>query len=98
MAIAELLETGTLEPVGVVAKRRTGRRPGPSTIWRWCTQGLRGGRIKLEACFHCGRWQTTEAAFARFLEAQTIAQRQAPPSKYVPSDITDEALAACGLL
>lgn len=96
MAVAELLETGTLEHVGVIAKRITGRRPTPSTIWRWCTQGLRGGRIRLACAFHAGRWCTTEDAFRAFIEAQTQAQIECPPSKYAVA--SDAALRAAGLL
>ncbi len=64
---------GELEHVMTVAKRRTGKRPHPSTVWRWCKKGVRGGSIKLAAIFHGGYWQTTEAAFDAFLQDETEA-------------------------
>ncbi|WP_339743364.1 DUF1580 domain-containing protein [uncultured Rubinisphaera sp.] len=65
--------SGELEHVMTVAKRRTGKRPHPSTVWRWCKKGVRGGSIKLAAIFSGGYWQTTDAAFNKFLQDQTDA-------------------------
>lgn len=89
---AELLH-GTLEHVAIVAKRRTGKRPHPSSIWRWVKKGVRGGSIKLRAIYHAGYWQTTDAAFDAFLQAQTQAA-------FAQSDgnVTDDELKAAGLL
>lgn len=60
-----------LEPVATVAKRITGKRPSPATIYRWCRKGLAGGRIRLKWVFHSGAMHTTEAAFREFIAAQT---------------------------
>ncbi|QDT34826.1 DUF1580 domain-containing protein [Thalassoglobus polymorphus] len=90
---AKLLE-GTLEHVASVAKRRTGKRPHPSSIWRWVKKGMRGGTIKLSAIYHSGTWQTTDAAFDAFLQAQT----QAAMAQQDDGSVTDEELKAAGLL
>lgn len=90
---SKLLE-GTLEHVAVVAKRRTGKRPHPSSIWRWVKKGVRGGSIKLKAIYHSGYWQTTEAAFNAFLQAQTDAAM----NQNDDGSVTDEELKAAGLL
>jgi len=87
---------GQLEHVATVAKRRTGKRPHPSSIWRWVKKGVRGGSIKLAAIYHAGYWQTTDAAFDAFLNQQTQAaldSHQAPAD-----DVTDDELRAAGLL
>lgn len=96
MSDAKLLETGTLEPVREVAYRVTGKWPAASTVWRWCRRGLRGGKVKLACEYFSGKWYTTEAAFRRFLSAQTMAQL-AYHGQHAP-DTSDEALRAAGLL
>jgi len=86
--------SGQLEHVATIAKRRTGRKAAPSTIWRWCKKGLRGGSIKLQAIHHSGYWQTTEAAFDAFLQEQTQAAMDS-----LECDGPDDAtLEAAGLL
>jgi hypothetical protein len=89
----KLLE-GTLEHVATVAKRRTGKRPHPSTIWRHCKKGLRGGTIKLAAIYANGYWQTTDAAYDSFLQAQT----EAAFAQDTDGNVSDEELKAAGLL
>jgi hypothetical protein len=86
--------SGQLEHVATVAKRKTGRKPSPQTIWRHCKKGLRGGTIRLQAIFHNGYWQTTDAAFDAFLMAQTDAAMNQQPT----SESDDAALKAAGLL
>lgn len=87
------IETGLLEHVATVAKRVTGRKPAPATIWRWCKKGLRGGSIRLHCKYHAGCWCTTEAAFREFIDTQTEAALAGETD-----DASDEALAAAGLL
>ena len=59
-------------------RRRGGKRPSFTTIWRWVTAGVNG--IKLEA-IRCGSTLcTTRPAVVRFLEAQTQADRRISPA------------------
>lgn len=95
--IENLLKTGTLEPVASVAQRKTGKRPPPATIWRWCRKGLRGGKVKLAAAFHGGSWCTTDAAFDAFIAAQTATQQMRHGS-HAPVGCDDDALRDAGLL
>ena len=88
------LLSGPLEHVATVAKRRTGQRPHPSSIWRWVKKGLQGGSIRLAAIYHGGYWQTTDAAFDAFLKAQTEAALSQAPA----DDVSDDELRAAGLL
>ena len=85
---------GELAHVATVAKERTGKRPSPATVWRWCKKGLRGGSIKLRAIYHSGYWQTTPAAFDAFLNAQTQAAMVIESA----DDVSDDDLKAVGLL
>ena len=93
------LETGRLAPVAEIALQRTGRRPSPSTVWRWCRRGTRAGL--LPATFVYGCWCTTAAAFAAWLDAGTAATLRGRESSEDSSDRAggdDEALRAAGLL
>lgn len=90
-ALPDIL-SGTLIPVAVVAKRRTGSRPSRATIWRWINKGTRGG--KLDAVHHGGQWRTTAEAFDDFLSRQTEAARYSE----TPQNATDDDLRAAGLL
>lgn len=98
MTTATLSESlsGKIEAVSVIAKRRTGKRPSPATVWRWCRKGVRHGSIKLKSVFHSGCWQTTEAAFEQFLVEQTAAAlgENEPEQR----DVSDQELIAAGLL
>jgi hypothetical protein len=82
-----------LEHVAIVAKRRTGKRPSPATVWRWCRKGVRGG-IRLHAVY-AGYWATTTEAFDLFLKQQTDATLG--QGQQVVADI-DADLQAAGLL
>ena len=85
------LESASLRPVSLIARERTGKRPSPATVWRWCKKGIRGG-VKLEAVNIFGSWHTTSEAFAEFLRAQTaVAMAE-------PSGCTDDELRSVGLL
>ena len=88
------LLSGVLSHVAMIAKQRTGRKPSPATIWRWCKKGLRGGSIRLQAIYHGGYWQTTDAAFNEFLKRQTDAALSQAPA----DDVSDDELRAAGLL
>ena len=87
--------SGTIEAVSVIANRRTGRRPSPATVWRWCRKGVRGGSVKLQAVFHGGCWQTTPEAFDQFIADQTAAALSLHDE---PKDVTDDELRNAGLL
>lgn len=92
------LLAGQLGPVTRIAQHRTGRRPSPATIWRWCRKGLRGG-VRLTAVFHSGAWHTTDRAFEQFLLDQTLAQQDRDPTGAADrSAASDDALRAAGLL
>ena len=75
------LEYDTLEPVSLIAKRLTGKRPSHPTIWRWVKQGVRGGTVTLEAFCYAGSWHTTRAAFAEFLREQTAVAMNGHPEE-----------------
>ena len=87
------LLSGTLSHVAHVAKSKTGKKPSPATVWRWCKKGMRGGKIKLKAIYHSGYWQTTPEAFDEFLQRQTDYALAKPKD-----DATDAELEAVGLL
>lgn len=88
---------GTLEPVVTVAERRIGSRPAPSTLWRWCRKGLKGGRIRLNAVYVNKRWMTTDQAFDQFLVEQTESELNVDQHRNINSDV-DEQLREAGLL
>ena len=90
--LPEILD-GQLEHVATVAKKRTGKRPSPATVWRWCRKGVKGG-IKLTAVYASGYWQTTDAAFDEFLARQTNYALTPDPSP----EVSDDDLKAAGLL
>ena len=58
-------------------RRRRGRKPSTSTLWRWSTRGLRG--IVLETIQVGGQRCTSVEALQRFFE-QLSAGRVAAPS------------------
>lgn len=91
--------TDTLIAVVDLATERTGRRPSPSTIWRWVRKGVNG--VVLEAVKDGKSWRTTRAAWARFINGQTIAtlkrkETQEPASGR--SEETEQRLRAAGLI
>lgn len=92
------LEVGELRPVSQICNKVDGRRPNPTTVWRWIVKGLRGGEVKLQASMSSGRWYTTEAAYRRFLFDQTEAALQARDKNHEEVDADDEALRNEGLL
>ena len=57
-----------------VVPRLDGKRPVPSTIWRWCRKGLRG--VYLEHIRLGHRVATSREALARF--SQTLAEIPLP--------------------
>jgi len=94
--VRDELLSGVLEHVATVAKRRTGHKPSPPTIWRWCRKGLKGG-IRLQCVYHGGCWQTTDAAFDQFIAAQTAAAFASDGEEH-SDDTSDADLIAAGLL
>jgi hypothetical protein len=99
-AAADLLfNQDDLRPVAVLAHERTGRRPSPSTIWRWVREGTRAGQLPAVKVF--GTWHTTPEAFADFLRRRTAPiRRSQSASEQAPEvvDVTDQQLRAMGLL
>ena len=85
-----------LTPVATEAKRRTGKRPSPATVWRWCRRGCRG--VRLEALNVFGQWHTTKEAFAAFIKGQTAAALESDDSPAERSPATAEALRKAGVL
>jgi hypothetical protein len=62
---------------------RAGRPVNPSTIWRWCRQGVKVqgvGIVKLECVRLSGRWLTSEQAISRFVARQTPTADQLTPT------------------
>lgn len=93
------VENDDLIAVTAEAKRRTGKRPSPATVWRWVKKGVRG--VRLEAVQLFGAWHTTRAAFGRFIAAQTAAALPIADSDDAPADRSPETAAklkAAGLL
>jgi len=86
--------SGELSHVATIANKRTGKRPSPFTIMRWCKKGLRGGTIKLIAVWTGSYWATTPAAYDQFLAEQTAARMQSDE----PESASDDDLRAAGLL
>ena len=89
-ANCDLLETGQLEPVSLLARRISGRRPSPATVWRWIAKGTAQGvlpSVKLYGLPH-----TTEAAFRAWLRGEFA------PAAGPDVDAGDDALRAAGLL
>lgn len=78
----------------------SGGRLSPSTIWRWCRQGVKargGGTVCLEHRRIGGRVFTTKPWLDAFFAAVTAADRQhfgeAPPPPAAPLALTREARA-----
>lgn len=90
------LESDRLEPINVIAHRRTGRKVSPSTLHRWRLKGVKGA--KLEAVYVSGLWCTTEAAFADFLRRQTEAANAACTGETSRTPATERRLRDAGLL
>lgn len=86
----DLLDTGTLEPVSLLARRLSGRRPSPATVWRWVTRGTAAGVLPTVRMY--GAPHTTEAAMRAWLRGE-FAPAAAPA---VCAD--DDTLRAAGLL
>ena len=62
-------------------RRREGKRPNASTLWRWALHGIRG--IRLETAMAGGVRVTSAEAIQRFfdaLTAQSEAGRQSIPT------------------
>jgi hypothetical protein len=68
---------------------RQGRPVNPSTIWRWCRQGVKVegvGVVRLECVRLSGRWLTSEQAISRFVAAQTPpSEGEAVPAPRTPT-------------
>lgn len=62
-----------------------GRRPVPSTIWRWCRKGLRG--VRLEHCRVGHRVVTSKEALTRF--ANRLAEIDLPGRPALPKAPND---------
>ena len=56
----------------LLPKRRAGKRPHVSTLYRWCSHGFQG--VQLEVIRIGGTLCTSEEALQRFFERITIAK------------------------
>jgi len=86
MAI-ELNEALTLAQAARELPRLDGKRPHPSTLWRWARKGLRG--VRLEYCRLGRRVVTSRAAltaFAAALAAADTAPAAPTPPREPPRD------------
>lgn len=91
--LEELLDAGKLEPVGEIMLRISGKRPHPSTVWRWNRRPGRGGPIPARMLF--GALHSTESAVRSWLALKSeYVPRQAPAS----AGPTDAELRQRGLL
>jgi len=63
------------EAVTKLPRRRRGRKPHVSTLWRWATRGLRG--VRLEVIRVGGTLCTSREALQRFCEKLTEQQEAA---------------------
>ncbi|MEZ5943220.1 MAG: DUF1580 domain-containing protein [Planctomycetaceae bacterium] len=88
------LEHDKLVPIQELCQARLGKTMSAATIWRWTSQGNRGGR--LEAVRVNGRWYSTTAAFAAFLMGQTKAHLTNRTER--DSTAMEDQLSAAGLL
>lgn len=61
-----------LQPVAKVAEKRSGTRPHPTSVCRWCRRGASG--VVLPSLIVAGQRMTTEAAFDAWLVAVTEAR------------------------
>ncbi len=78
-------------------RRRKGKRPHPSTLFRWASNGLRG--VRLETLRVGGTTYTTMEALQRFFEGLSPdgdAPAPSPPRQPDDGD-TDRQLDAIGL-
>jgi hypothetical protein len=67
---------------------RLGRPVSPSTVWRWCREGLQlpdGRRLYLEHARIRGRWMTSAPALARWIAAQSDPPAEAMPTLRTPT-------------
>lgn len=62
--------TTQLRSVAALVERQTGVRASQELITRWTTIGC--GGVLLSAVLVGGEWETTEAAFAAFVQAASI--------------------------
>lgn len=91
LVITEILNgdaLGMSAAARLIPAHRGHGRANPSTPWRWITEGAKApdGRIvKLEAGRVAGRWLTSRAALARFIEALTPSDTSAAPKVDIPN-------------
>lgn len=92
------LQRDTLVPVQTMCVERLGRRVSPQSVWRWIVKGCSGA--KLEAVRVSGKWHTTPAAFAAFIEAQTASALPVPEAEEDcrRTEATERRLREAGLL
>jgi hypothetical protein len=91
--IETLLSNGILELVVTIMVRLTGRRPHPSSLWRWTRRPGRGGPLPAQMIY--GQWHSTEAAIREWLARKSAYQ---PRRDAVTTGPSDDALRQRGLL
>src|SRR5438309_2188867 len=65
-------------------KRRRGKKPSTSTLWRWCVHGLNG--VRLECVVVGGQRMVSLEMLERFFARLTQAADKSVPRESRPSD------------
>jgi hypothetical protein len=79
------------------ASRLLPNNPGPETIWRWRTKGIRG--IRLQTVLIGGRRFVTRKAIEEFIERLTeAAEQRSTEQRQERSEATIVNLKSAGLL
>ena len=88
-----LLDDGTLEPVAVIIERISGKRPNPSTVWRWCRKSS-GPAGVLPARLLLGTQTSTEKCVRAWLSRRSEYRPRIPvkPSGRGDSDLQKRGL------
>lgn len=81
----------------LVPRKRNGKPPAPSTIWRWIHSGLHG--VRLEVVYIGGTPYTSAEALYRFFAAVTVARTaRRRSSAHRDATVSDADLREVGLL
>ncbi len=83
------------EAARLLPRRRRGRKPSPSTLYRWAKYGLRGTR--LETIRIGGTRCTSVEALQRFAQALSADEQSGPVPPLPAADDVDAELNELGL-
>lgn len=87
-----------LRPVVSLVEELTGRRPSPSSVWRWCAKGTKRAG-KLPALRVLNTWHTTSEALLGWLATESTAPGQTDGHQSSSRSVeTEERLRTAGLL